>query len=132
MQSSPLGRGDSGARPENFSLRSTVGSTKGFDTRDLNEAKTLLDKTGEMTSFGPAKIRSFNLLPVIPDIGRELPVISDLFPDDDILASHLLGVGSFSLQTVHPDLPCSRGAERLDVNRCQLRIAYLFGGAFPH
>ena len=44
MQSSPLGRGGSGARPENFSLRSTVGSPKGFDTRDLKEAKTLLDK----------------------------------------------------------------------------------------
>src|SRR3954454_12868968 len=28
------------------------------------------------------------------------------FPNDNILAGHLLGIGSFSLQTVHPDLPC--------------------------
>src|SRR5436190_19707578 len=65
-----------------------------------------------------------NLRPVIPDISRELPVISDLFPDHNILPGHLLGIGSFSLQTVHPDLPCSGMPERLDVKPCQLRSTH--------
>ena len=31
-------------RPASFSLRSTAGSPKGFDTLDLKEAKALLDE----------------------------------------------------------------------------------------
>jgi hypothetical protein len=32
----------SGVRPENFSLRSTAGSPRAFDTLDLKQAKALL------------------------------------------------------------------------------------------
>src|SRR3982751_5405576 len=71
------------------------------------------------------------LLTVVPDIGRELPVISDLFPNHNILPGYFLRRRALALQAEGPDLACRGGAERFDVNGCEFRIANLFRHAFP-
>src|SRR3954447_8950608 len=75
---------------------------------------------------------TFLLLAIVPDIGRELPVSSDLFPNNNIFPAHFLRSLTLGLQAEGSDLACRGGAERFDVQGCELRIANLFGGAFPH
>src|SRR5689334_12283563 len=72
------------------------------------------------------------LLSVVPDIGRELPVVAGLFPNHDILARHIFRGRTLGLQLERPDLPRSRRAERLDVERDELRVFNLFRHRFPH
>src|SRR6187401_2804484 len=74
-----------------------------------------------------------SLLAFVPNIGREFPVISDLFPNHNILPAHFLWPRAPSLQVESPDLACSGGAERLDVQGCEFRMANVFGqDTFPH
>src|SRR5262245_46013001 len=58
------------------------------------------------------------LLTIVPNIGRELPVITVFFPNHNILASHILWVWALSLQAEGSDLTCCGGAEWLDVKGC--------------
>src|SRR5450830_970875 len=66
-----------------------------------------------------------HLLAVVPDIGRELPVSTDLLPHHDILAGDFLGSRPLGFQTKGPDFPRREPAEPLDVDGCDLRIADL-------
>jgi hypothetical protein len=78
-----------------------------------------LTATPISTSCTPATTRpNRNLLTIVPNIGRKLPVIPVFFPDHNILAGHILWVWALGLQTEGPDLPCCRRAERLDVKSC--------------
>src|SRR5215207_10081619 len=96
-------------------------------------ANTIATASQNITRQGchrPKTARS--LLTVVPNIGREFPVISDLFPNHNILPAHFLWRRALSLQAESPDLACLGGAERLDVQGCEFRAANLFGHAFPH
>jgi hypothetical protein len=48
------------------------------------------------------------LLTVVPNIGRELPVISDLFPNHNILPGHFLRSRGLGLQAEGSDLASAR------------------------
>ncbi len=54
-------------------------------------------------NFGTAT-RMRCLLPVVPDIGRELPVCSDLLPHHEILTGDFLRRRSLHLETERSDL----------------------------
>jgi hypothetical protein len=54
------------------------------------------------------------LLAVVPDIGRQLPVISDLLPHHEIFAGDFLR-RTLSFKTEGPDLARRRGTKWLDV-----------------
>src|SRR6266480_6819664 len=73
-----------------------------------------------------------HLLAVVPDIGRELPVCSDLLPHYDILAGDFLRRWTLGLQAEGPDLARRGGPQRLDVEGYDFRIADLLRHAFPH
>src|SRR5260370_7974694 len=72
------------------------------------------------------------LLTIVPNIGREFPVISDLFPNHNILPGYFLWCRGLGPQAEGPDLPCRGGTERFDVEVSAFRIANLFRHAFPH
>src|SRR4051794_23697334 len=71
------------------------------------------------------------LLVGVPDIGGEFPVGSDLFPDDDILASDLLWLRPFCSEREGPDLAGCIAPEWLHVHRHELHVAYLLGSRLP-
>src|SRR5881392_4083268 len=73
-----------------------------------------------------------SLLAIVPNISRELPVVSDLFPDHNIFPGHFLRCRALGLQAEGPDLARRGGSERLDVEGYEFRIANLFRHAFPH
>ena len=51
------------------------------------------------------------LLAVVPNVDCELPVVSDFFPDDDILPGDFLWRRTLGLQANRADLTRRRGAE---------------------
>jgi hypothetical protein len=63
--------------------------------------------------------RDVRLLAIVPDIGRKLPVSSDLLPDDHVLASDFLRRWSLGLQAEGANLACHRGSEWLHVQGCE-------------
>ena len=62
-------------------------------------------------NFGTAT-RMRCLLPVVPDIGRELPVCSDLLPHHEILAGDFLRTRSLHLRLNVP-ISCAEGPKGL-------------------
>src|SRR6476659_4075891 len=72
------------------------------------------------------------LRPVVPDIGRELPVASYLLPYDEILASDFLRRRFLHLEAERSDLLRRGGPERLDLECYEFRIADLLSRTFPH
>jgi hypothetical protein len=64
------------------------------------------------------------LLAIVPNVGRKLPVISDLFPNHNILADHFLRCRAFGLQAEGSDLACRM---ELMMRRFALMIAFVFG-----
>src|SRR5262249_28588630 len=72
-----------------------------------------------------------SLLTVVPDVGRELPVASDLLPHHEIFAGDFLRPRTFGLETEGADLARRGGPEWLDVEGCELRIAGLLRHALP-
>src|ERR1019366_7832351 len=83
----------------------------------------LLDKSGHA---GACR----HLLTIVPNIGREFPVSSDLLPHHNILAGDFLRGRTFGFQTKGPNFPRREPAEPLDVDGCDLRIADLLRHAF--
>src|SRR5262249_13866914 len=71
------------------------------------------------------------LLAVVPDIGRELPVASDLLPHHEIFARDFFRHRTLGLEAEGPDLSRRRRSEWLDVEGCEFRIADLLRHAFP-
>src|SRR5215467_15968269 len=71
------------------------------------------------------------LLAVVPDIGCELPVASDLLPHHEIFAGDFLRRRTLGLEAEGPDLARCGGPEWLDVEGCELRIADLLRHPFP-
>src|ERR1700730_18126278 len=71
------------------------------------------------------------LLAVVPDIGCELPVASDLLPHHEVFAHDFLRHRPLGLEAEGPDLSRRRGPEWLDVEGCEFRVADLRRHAFP-
>src|SRR5215472_16163957 len=71
------------------------------------------------------------LLAVVPDIGCELPVASDLLPNHEIFAGDFFRHRTLGLEAEGPDLSRRRRPEWLDVEGCEFRIADLLRHAFP-
>src|SRR5262249_4303256 len=73
------------------------------------------------------------LLAVVPDISRELPVVSDLLPHHDVFSGDFLRCRvPCGLEAERPDLTRCRGSKWLDIQGCEFRIADLLRHAFPH
>src|SRR5215472_3811314 len=71
------------------------------------------------------------LLAVVPDIGCELPVASDLLPHHEIFAGDFFRHRTLGLEAEGPDLSRRRRPERLDVEGYEFRVADLLRHAFP-
>src|SRR5499427_11098886 len=71
------------------------------------------------------------LLAVVPDIGCELPVASDLLPHHEIFAGDFLRHRTLGLEAEGPDLSRRRRSEWLDIEGCEFRVADLLRHAFP-
>src|SRR5215211_4291924 len=63
------------------------------------------------------------LLVSVPDVRRELPLVSDLLPYDNVFPDYLLALLAFGHQGEGSDLPGGVAAERLYIYRRQLEIA---------
>src|SRR6516165_8092900 len=59
------------------------------------------------------------LLAVIPDIGRELPVASDLLPHHEIFTGDFLRCRTLGLEAEDPDLARRGGPKWLDIKGCE-------------
>src|SRR4029453_3644670 len=68
------------------------------------------------------------LLAVVPDIGCELPVASDLLPHHEIFAGDFFRHRPLGLEAEGPNLSRRGGPEWLDRGGCQVRIP----GFLPH
>src|SRR5262245_15088461 len=71
------------------------------------------------------------LFAVVPDIGCELPVASDLLPHHEIFAGDFFRHRTLGLEAEGPDLSRRGGPEWLDLKGCEFRIANLLRHAFP-
>src|SRR5215831_4845949 len=71
------------------------------------------------------------LLAVVPDIGCELPVVSDLLPHHEIFAGDFFRHQTLGLEAEGADLSRRRRPEWLDIEGNQFRIADLLRHAFP-
>src|SRR6516162_10322933 len=71
------------------------------------------------------------LLAVVPDIGSELPVASDLLPHHEIFAGDFFRDRTLGLEAEGPDLSRRRRPEWLDVEGYEFRVADLLRHAFP-
>src|SRR5262249_9593501 len=71
------------------------------------------------------------LLAVVPDIGCELPVASNLLPHHEIFAGDFLRRRPLGLEAECPDLSRRGGPEWLDVEGCEFRVVDLLRHAFP-
>src|SRR5262245_64564996 len=80
-----------------------------------------------------AQTRTFliGLLAVVPDIGCELPVASDLLPHHEIFAGDFFRHRTLSLEAEGANLSRRGRPEWLDVEGCEFRIADLLRHAFP-
>src|SRR5262245_64603637 len=72
------------------------------------------------------------LLAVVPDIGRELPVGSNLLPHHEIFSGDFLRRRTLGLEAEGPDLSRRGSPKWLDVEGCEFGIADLPRHAFPH
>src|SRR5262249_16778480 len=81
-----------------------------------------------MPAPGPGALVSF---PVVPDVGRELPLPSDLLPHHEILAGDFLRPRTFGSEAERSDLARGGLPQRFDVERCEFRIGYLLRHALP-
>src|SRR5207248_9695552 len=88
-------------------------------------------RTTDRAWCGPGPGLETQLLAVVPNVGRELPVSADLLPHHDIFAGDFLRIGTLGLQAEGPDLARRGSAQRLDVEGRHLRIADLLGHALP-
>src|SRR5262249_23565145 len=71
------------------------------------------------------------LLAVVPDIGCELPVASDLLPHHEIFAGDFFRHRTLGLEAEGADLSRRRRPEWLNIEGNQFRIADLLRHAFP-
>src|SRR5262245_45003484 len=74
----------------------------------------------------------FALFAVVPDIGGELPLVSDLLPHHEIFAGDVLRRRAFGLQAESADLTHRGRAECLHVEDGDFRIAGFLRHALPH
>jgi transposase len=72
------------------------------------------------------------LLAVVPDIGGELPVASNLLPHHEIFAGDFLRRRVFGLQAESPNLTRRRRSKPFNIKRGDFGIADLLRQAFPH
>src|SRR6516165_3417362 len=118
-------------------MRETAGSAAAPAARCRNFRRGSFIFEPPFTSFDhlvSAQTRTFLirlLLAVVPDIGRELPVASDLLPHHEIFAGDFFRHLTLGLEAEGADLARRRRPEWLDVEGCEFRIADLLRHAFP-